>query len=42
MRKYLHVLAANTAGVPTHKLLYDAAGIDRGTGVSYDTCSTVS
>src|SRR5262249_8602616 len=23
-RKYLHVLAASTAGVPTHKVLYDA------------------
>ena len=23
-------------GFPTHKLLYDAAGIDRGIGVSYD------
>ncbi|MCY1140357.1 DUF4143 domain-containing protein [Actinoplanes sp. Pm04-4] len=36
MRKYLHVLAANTGGVPTHKVLYDAAGIDRATAVSYD------
>ncbi|GAA2631474.1 ATP-binding protein [Paractinoplanes durhamensis] len=36
MRKYLHMLAANTGGVPTHKLLYDAAGIDRRTAVSYD------
>jgi uncharacterized protein len=36
MRKYLHVLAADTAGVPTHKLLYDAVGIDRGTAVNYD------
>lgn len=36
MRKYLHVIAANTGGVPTHKLLYDAVGIDRATAVSYD------
>lgn len=35
-RRYLHALAANTAGVATHKLLYDAAGIDRGTAVRYD------
>jgi predicted AAA+ superfamily ATPase len=36
MRKYLQVIAANTAGVPTHKLLYDAADIDRETAVRYD------
>jgi hypothetical protein len=36
MRKYLHVLAANTAGVPTHKRLYDAANIDKATAASYD------
>jgi predicted AAA+ superfamily ATPase len=36
MRRYLHAVAANTAGVPTHKLLYDAAGIDRATAVNYD------
>ncbi|MFY1698834.1 MULTISPECIES: ATP-binding protein [unclassified Solwaraspora] len=36
MRRYLHVIAANTGGVPTHKLLYDAAGIDRNTAVNYD------
>lgn len=36
MRSYLRVTAANTAGVPTHKLLYDAAGIDRATAVNYD------
>ena len=36
MRRYLHVLAANTAGVPTHKRLYDAAAIDRATAASYD------
>ena len=36
MRKYLQVIAANTAGVPNHKLLYDAADIDRMTAVCYD------
>lgn len=36
LRRYLQVVAANTAGVPTHKLLYDAAGIDRNTANSYD------
>jgi predicted AAA+ superfamily ATPase len=36
MRKYLHVVAANTGGVPTHKLLYGGADIDRATAVSYD------
>jgi predicted AAA+ superfamily ATPase len=36
MRKYLHVIAANTGGVPTHKLLYDVVGIDRNTAVNYD------
>ncbi|MGF7233556.1 MAG: ATP-binding protein, partial [Frankia sp.] len=36
LRRYLRVLAANTAGAPTHKLLYDAAQIDRATAISYD------
>jgi uncharacterized protein len=36
MRRYLHSIAANTAGVPTHKLLYDAAAIDRATAARYD------
>lgn len=36
LRRYLQVLGANTAGLPQHKLLYDAAGIDRATGVAYD------
>ncbi len=36
MRRYLRAIAANTAGVPTHKLLYDAAGIDRETAVGQD------
>ncbi|MEV4636691.1 DUF4143 domain-containing protein [Actinoplanes sp. NPDC049548] len=37
LRRYLQAVAANTAGTPTHKLLYDAAGIDRATAVGYDT-----
>jgi predicted AAA+ superfamily ATPase len=36
MRKYLQMIAANTAGTPTHKLLYDRAGISRDTATSYD------
>jgi len=36
LRRYLRVLAANTAGSPTHKLLYDAAEIDRLTAIAYD------
>jgi uncharacterized protein len=36
MRRYLHALAAHTAGVPAHKSLYDAAGISRATAVRYD------
>jgi uncharacterized protein len=36
MRKYLQVIAANSAGAPTHKLLYDAADIGRPTAASYD------
>jgi predicted AAA+ superfamily ATPase len=36
MRRYLQVLAANTAGAPTHKLLYDAAAIGRAAAVGYD------
>jgi hypothetical protein len=36
MRKYLQTIAANTAGTPTHKVLYDAAGIGRHTATSYD------
>ncbi len=36
MRRYLHAIAANTAGVPTHKVLYDAAGISRLTAAGYD------
>lgn len=37
LRRYLQAIAANTAGAPTHKLLYDAAAIDRATAVGYDT-----
>lgn len=36
LRKYLRALAANTAGSPTHKVLYDSAGIDSGTATAYD------
>lgn len=36
MRRYLRVLAANTAGVPTHKLLYDSAALSRNTATAYD------
>jgi predicted AAA+ superfamily ATPase len=36
MRKYLQTIAANTAGTPTHKILYDAAGIGRHAATSYD------
>jgi uncharacterized protein len=36
LRRYLQALAANTAGVVNHKVLYDAAGVTRETGVAYD------
>jgi uncharacterized protein len=36
MRRYLQAIAANTAGAPAHKLLYDAAGISRLAASSYD------
>ncbi|WP_322770078.1 ATP-binding protein [Frankia sp. Cr1] len=36
LRRYLQAIAANTAGVPTHKLLYDSAGIGREAAVAYD------
>ncbi|HET8641689.1 MAG TPA: DUF4143 domain-containing protein [Pseudonocardiaceae bacterium] len=36
MRRYLQAIAANTAGVPSHKLLYDAAGIGRTAAAAYD------
>lgn len=37
LRRYLVACAANTAGVPTHKTLYDAAGVSRVTAQGYDT-----
>ncbi len=37
LRRYLQAIASNTAGVPTHKLLYDAAQIDRQTALRYDS-----
>lgn len=37
LRRYLQAIAANTAGIPTHKTLIDAAGINRQTAVAYDT-----
>ncbi|MFN0089459.1 MAG: ATP-binding protein [Acidimicrobiales bacterium] len=36
LRRYLQALAANTAGAPEHKAIYDAAGVDRRTAVAYD------
>jgi uncharacterized protein len=36
LRRYLQAVAANTAGLPEHKLLYDAAGVNRLTGTAYD------
>ena len=36
MRRYLQAIAANTAGVPSHKLLYDAAGVGRPAAAAYD------
>ena len=40
LRRYFEALAVNTAGLPEHKTLYDAAGIDRKTAVSYDQLLT--
>ena len=37
LRRYLHAVAANTAGVVVHKTLFDAAGIDRSTATRFDT-----
>jgi uncharacterized protein len=37
LRRYLRVVAASTAGIPSMKTLIDAAGIDRSTAVAYDT-----
>lgn len=36
LRRYLQALAANTAGAPEHKSLYEAAGVNRATAVGYD------
>ena len=36
LRRYFEAIAANSAGVVEHKTIYDAAGIDRLTAVSYD------
>ena len=36
LRRYLHVLALNTAGTPTASTLYDAAGVDARTAAAYD------
>ncbi len=36
LRRYLRSWAANTAGIPEHKTLYTAAGINRDTAVGYD------
>lgn len=36
LRRYFEALALNTAGLPEHKTLFDAAKIDRRTAVAYD------
>lgn len=36
LRAYFDAVALNTAGLPEHKTLYDAAGIDRKTALAYD------
>lgn len=40
LRRYFDALALNTAGIPEHKTLFDAAGIDRRTAVAYDRLLT--
>lgn len=40
LRRYFEALALNTAGLPEHKTLYDASGINRKTAVSYDQLLT--
>lgn len=40
LRRYLHALCVNTAGVVDAKSLYDAAGIDRKTALAYDRLLT--
>jgi len=37
LRHYLRAIGANSAGIPEHKTLYDAAGITRTTALAYDT-----
>ena len=37
LRRYLQAVAANSAGVAEHKVIYDAAGISRLSGVAYDS-----
>jgi predicted AAA+ superfamily ATPase len=37
LRRYLHVLCLNTAGVVDAKTLYDSAGVNRLTAIAYDT-----
>jgi uncharacterized protein len=37
LRRYLQAVAANSAGVTEHKVIYDAAGISRLSGVAYDS-----
>jgi uncharacterized protein len=36
LRRYLHVLCLNTAGVVDAKTLYDSAGVNRKTALAYD------
>ncbi|WP_420623432.1 ATP-binding protein [Candidatus Poriferisodalis sp.] len=36
LQRYLQAYAENSAGTPSHKTLYDAAGISRKTAVAYD------
>jgi len=40
LRRYFEAVALNTAGLPDHKTLYDAAGINRKTAVAYDQLLT--
>ena len=40
LRRYFEALALSTAGLPEHKTLYDAAGINRKTALSYDQLLT--
>lgn len=40
LRRYFEALALSTAGIAEHKTLYDAAGIDRKTAISYERLLT--